>query len=133
MQSGNVSVPSEKGTLYERVGGHKGLSRLLHFFYADVRQHEVIGPIFNRQIQDWPAHILKIAEFWARATGGPSLYSGQMPLKHLALGLEAEHFEHWLAFWDWNCRRHLPAREAEEMSALAHGIGERLRQIVGKV
>jgi hemoglobin len=122
----------EMVSLYERLGGHRGIGRLLHAFYADVRQHETIGPIFNRQIQDWPAHILKITEFWALATGGPSMYAGQMPLKHLALGLEPAHFQHWLALWDFNVRRHLPAAEAEEMSELAHGIGARLREIVGR-
>src|SRR5687767_15571462 len=73
----------------------------------------------------------KIAEFWARATGGPSNYTGQMPMKHLALGLEPKHFAAWLELWDWNCKRHLAPTEAAEMSALAHGIGARLQQIVG--
>jgi hemoglobin len=116
-------------TLFERIGGMEKLRPMLWNFYADVRQHQVIGPIFNARIQNWPEHVAKIAEFWARATGGPSNYAGQMPLKHLALGLAPEHFAAWLALWDWNCKRHLPAAEAEEMSALAHGIGERLRQI----
>jgi hypothetical protein len=53
-----------------------------------------------------------------------------MPLKHLTLGLEPQHFAAWLELWDWNCKRHLPATEATEMSELAHGIGQRLRQIV---
>jgi hemoglobin len=122
---------NEATSLYERLGGHRGLSRLLHSFYADVRQHAVIGPIFNAKIHDWPAHILKITEFWARATGGPSMYAGQMPMKHLTLGLQPEHFQHWLQLWDFNCRRNLGEVEAEEMSNLAHGIGARLRQIVG--
>ena len=107
------------------------LLALLWQFYADVRQHQLIGPVFNVRIQNWPEHVSKIAEFWARATGGPSNYAGQMPLKHLTLGLEPKHFAAWLELWDWNCKRHLPAAEAAEMSALAQGIGRRLRQIVG--
>jgi hemoglobin len=118
-------------SLYQRVGGHAGLSKLLHHFYADVRQHQLIGPIFLQHIHDWPAHIAKIAEFWARATGGPSNYAGQMPVKHLALGLQPAHFETWLALWDFNCARHLAPAESSEMSALAHSIGARLKQIVG--
>lgn len=135
-ESGAMAVagtprPERNVSLYERLGGHPGLSGLLSSFYADVRQHHVIGPIFLRQIDDWPAHIAKITEFWARATGGPSTYSGPMPLKHLPLGLSPNHFEAWLELWDFNCRRCLEATEAGEMSALAHGIGRRLRQIVG--
>jgi hemoglobin len=74
-------------TLFERIGGMEKLRPFLWHFYADVRQHQVIGPIFNARIQNWPEHVAKIAEFWARATGGPSNYAGQMPLKHLALGV----------------------------------------------
>ena len=121
----------EGASLYERIGGHEGIAKLLRHFYADVRQHRLIGPIFNERIQDWAAHLAKIGEFWARATGGPSRYSGQMPLKHLTLGLEPAHFGAWLELWDANCRSYLSPREAEEMSALAHGIGQRLRTIVG--
>jgi hemoglobin len=123
---------SETTSLYQRVGGREGIARLLRLFYADVRQHQVIGPVFNERIKDWPAHIAKISEFWARVTGGPSAYSGQTPLKHLSLGLEPHHFAAWLALWDANCRSYLQPREAEEMSRLAHEIGRRLRSIVSR-
>jgi hypothetical protein len=53
-----------------------------------------------------------------------------MPLKHLPLGLQPEHFRAWLDLWDFNCRRNLPAKEAAEMSQLAQNIGARLKQIV---
>ncbi|MGB8356547.1 MAG: group III truncated hemoglobin [Chthoniobacteraceae bacterium] len=119
-------------TLYDRIGGHQGLARLLKHFYADVRQHHLIGPIFNRQIGDWPGHLAKIGEFWARITGDPSNYSGQMPLKHLALGLEPQHFAVWLELWGFNCRCYLPPEEAGEMSRLAHEIGGRLSNIVSR-
>ena len=118
-------------SLYERIGGREKLLQLLHHFYADVRQHQLIGPIFNRQIQDWPGHIEKIAEFWARVLGGPSSYAGQMPIRHMPLGLQPPHFTAWLQLWDFNCRRHLPAAEAAELSEVAHQIGERLLSIVG--
>ena len=39
--------------LYERLGGHAGILRLLETFYIDVRQHAVLGPIFEERIQDW--------------------------------------------------------------------------------
>ncbi len=119
-----------RSPLYHRIGGHDGLLQLLRHFYADVRQHNVIGPIFNARIQDWPAHVAKIAEFWARVTGGPSTYTGQMPARHLGLGLAPEHFAAWLELWDFNCRRRLAAPEADAMSRLAHEIGERLSGIV---
>ena len=121
----------ESASLFERIGGRDGLRDLLRYFYADVRQHRVIGPIFLRQIDDWPAHLEKIADFWSGATGGPVVYSGPMPMKHLSLSLGEEHFEVWLDLWRRQCRIRLPAREADELIARAEGIGARLRQIVG--
>ena len=45
--------------LYQRIGGHEGISKLLRHFYADVRQDPLIGPIFNAQIKDWKHHRLR--------------------------------------------------------------------------
>jgi hemoglobin len=117
-------------SLYDRVGGQAGLAILLRHFYADVRQHHLIGPIFNQRISDWPAHLVKIGDFWARILGGPSTYSGQMPAKHLSLGLETLHFRTWLELWEFNCLRSLQPQEAREVIQLAQEIGSRLSRIV---
>ncbi len=124
------STPPADRPLYERLGGRPALQQLLRRFYADVRQHRTIGPIFTARIEDWPAHLEKIADFWSGATGGPIRYSGPMPARHVPLGLEEEHFEAWLDLWERQCRALLPPREAGEMIALAQNIGQRLRQIV---
>lgn len=118
-------------SLFERLGGKPGLMRLLNHFYADVRQHQTIGPIFNRQIEDWPQHIEKIAVFWSQITGGPSAYPGGMPARHIPLGLAEEHFQTWLGLWEANCRVWLAPDCAAEMIALAHQIARRLRQFCG--
>ena len=125
-----MNAAIDPGTLYARLGGHEGILRLITPFYVDVRQHHLLGPIFNAQIQDWPAHLAHITDFWARQTGGPSNYGGGFAGAHLQLGIVPEHVEQWLALWDFNCRRHLPAPEAAEMSALARGIGTQLQKIL---
>lgn len=126
-----VNQANTQQCLYDRIGGRGGLNLLLRHFYADVRQHAVLGPVFNKHIDDWPVHLEKIGSFWARLTGGPSGYTGQMPRKHLPLGLEARHFDAWLQLWTFNCRSHLKKAEAEEMICMAHEIGQRLKIIVG--
>jgi hemoglobin len=118
-------------SLYERIGGRESLALLLRHFYSDIRQHNLVGPIFNEKIKDWPAHLETIGSFWARLTGGPSNYSGGMPMKHLSLGLSWSHFQAWLQLWEFNCRKYLKAVEAQEMINLAHEIGRRLRGIIG--
>lgn len=112
------------------MGGRTGLMQLLRQFYTDVRQHHEIGPIFKAQIDNWPVHIEKIADFWSSATGGPPRYAGPMPQRHFPLGLEAHHFEAWLDLWRRNCRIHLGPDEANDMIALAEGIGQRLRWLI---
>ncbi|MFH1499209.1 MAG: group III truncated hemoglobin [Verrucomicrobiota bacterium] len=120
----------EKPTLYERVGGREGLLRLLKYFYADVRQQNDIGPIFGAHVDNWPAHMEKIADFWSGVTGGPARYPGGMPWKHTPLGLEEKHFQAWLGLWRDHCNAHLAPREAAEMIARAEMIGQRLREMI---
>ncbi len=117
---------NDERSLYERLGGHDGILKLIKTFYVDARQHAVLGPIFNARIQDWPAHLDKIADFWALQSGGPTRYRGGFAGAHMSLGLAAEHFQHWLGLWELNNGRHLAAHEAEEMNAIAHELGRRL-------
>lgn len=113
-------------SLYDRLGGHDGILKLIKTFYVDARQHAVLGAIFNAQIQDWPTHLDKIADFWALQAGGPARYRGGFAGAHMSLGLEAEHFQHWLGLWELNNGRHLAPREAQELNAIAHELGRRL-------
>lgn len=122
---------SPSTTLFERLGGRAPLLELLRYFYADVRQHQEIAPIFAAHIEDWPAHIEKIADFWSGVTGGPALYSGPMPFKHLSLGLEERHFQAWLGLWARHCRARLAPAEAAELIMVAETIGQRLRHVAG--
>jgi hemoglobin len=125
-----ASVSDPSATLYGRLGGRPALQQLLKYFYADVRQHAEIAPIFAAHIEDWPAHLEKIADFWSGVTGGPALYSGGMPFKHAPLGLEERHFQAWLGLWARHCRARLAPTEAEELVSIAETIGQRLRQMV---
>ncbi|MBG87174.1 MAG: globin [Verrucomicrobiales bacterium] len=118
------------GCLYANLGGHEGILAFIRPFYMDVRQHKVLGPIFNSHIKDWDSHLAKIAEFWAVQTGGPSKYRGGFAGAHLRLGLKPEFFDHWLGLWDFNCQRQLEPDLAVQMSALAHELARRLKMMV---
>lgn len=113
-------------TLFERIGGLDVIRPLLRRFYADVRQHAEIGPIFDAMIDDWPAHREKIAGFWSTVTGGPVAYAGPMFQVHQQLPLRPEHFAAWLELWARHCRIHLPAEAAEDMIQIARMMARRL-------
>lgn len=118
-------------TVFEVVGGRAALLEFLRHFYADVRQDSVIGPIFNRQIHDWPTHLEKIADFWALQTGGPSGYRGGFGAAHLRLGLEEAHFRRWLMLWELNCKSRLEPAAAAWLIARAHELAGNLRRLLG--
>ena len=125
-----MSDPAVSVPLFDRLGGRPGLLHLLRHFYADVRQQVEIAPIFAAHVEDWPAHLERIADFWSGVTGGPARYGGGMPMKHIPLGLEERHFRAWLGLWARHCQAHLAPAEARELVAAAENIGGRLRQIV---
>lgn len=124
-----VSDTSPGKSLYERLGGHEGILKLIKPFYADIRQHAMLGPIFTAHIPDWPTHLDKITDFWALQTGGVSRYRGGFGAAHVSLGIGAEHFQHWLALWKFNNARQLAPPEASEMNALAQQLAGRLSAI----
>lgn len=126
----SVPLSSRPSSLFDRIGGRPALLHLLKHFYADVRQHQVIGPIFAAHVDNWPAHLEKIADFWSGVTGGPANYSGPMPFKHVPLDLEECHFEAWLGLWGRHCRIWLTAPEAAQLTLAAETIGQRLRHII---
>ena len=53
---------------------------LVHTFYARVRRDPLIGPIFNRVVEDWPAHLDKLCAFWSSVTLMTGRYKGT-PMK----------------------------------------------------
>lgn len=104
------------------------IERVVQVFYAAMRRHEVLGPIFAGHITDWPPHEDKIARFWKRAILYQQVYDGNPMRAHMAAGdVRAEHFPIWLALFDETLRRTLPSHSAAAWSALVHRIGRGLR------
>ena len=76
------------------------ITALVHQFYARIRVHEDLGPIFNGHIDDWPEHLDRLCDFWSSVLLGSGRFSGAPMPKHVALpGLKAELFHQWLALW----------------------------------
>ncbi|MFD1794538.1 group III truncated hemoglobin [Paracoccus aurantiacus] len=104
------------------------IDRVVAVFYAAIRRHEVLGPIFANHVTDWPAHEEKIARFWRNAILYERSYDGNPMRTHIQAGdVRAEHFAPWLMLFDETLRRTLPADAAAGWSALAHRIGGGLR------
>jgi hemoglobin len=109
------------------------VDRLVAAFYARIRKHDVLGPIFARAIApdygpEWQAHEAKIAAFWRNAIGMDRGYRGSPMATHVANGeVRPDHFPLWLETFHATARDVLPPEKAERMSALAERIGRGLR------
>lgn len=97
-------------------------------FYARVRAHPVLGPVFGKHIGDWGAHEAKIARFWRNAILFERSYDGNPMAVHMAAGnVEGPHFAVWLGLFDEVLNAELSPELAQSWSALAHRIGRGLR------
>lgn len=104
------------------------IDRVVAVFYAAIRRHEVLGPVFGAHVADWPEHEAKIAAFWRNAILYERSYDGNPMRVHMqAQDIRPEHFPEWLMLFDETLRRTLPEDTARAWSALAHRIGGSLR------
>lgn len=105
-----------------------GIDAQVAAFYARVRAHEVLGPVFARHVTDWPAHEAKIASFWRNAILHERGYQGRPQQVHMqrpeVLG---EHFPIWLDLFEKTAREVLSPPQADAWNALARRIGEGMR------
>lgn len=105
------------------------ISRVVQAFYAAIRSHPGLGPIFNKHVTDWPSHEEKIIRFWSNAILFERCYNGNPMQKHHETNdVRPQHFEVWLALFDSVLRRELAPETAAAWSALAHRIGAGLRK-----
>lgn len=76
------------------------IKRLVHQFYARIRQDEVLGPIFDAHVDDWDEHLARLSDFWSAILLRTGRFSGAPMPKHAALpGLDAPMFQRWLALF----------------------------------
>ena len=106
-----------------------GLERLVHAFYARVREDPRLGPIFNRAIADWPEHLGKLHAFWSSVMLTSGRYKGQPVPAHVRHRdqITPELFNHWLALWGETARELMTPAAAQALEAKAARIAESLQ------
>jgi hemoglobin len=104
------------------------IARLVDTFYARVREDEMLGPVFNPAIGDWPEHLDKLRAFWSSVMLTSGRYKGSpmaAHLRHRAVITPAM-FAQWLALWRCAAREILVPADAEAIIAKAERIAESL-------
>ncbi|MER5172716.1 group III truncated hemoglobin [Thioclava sp. GXIMD2076] len=104
------------------------IDRVVAAFYARVREHHMLGPVFAAHVTDWPAHEEKVAAFWRGSILHEGDYDGSPMMAHRRAGnVRPGMFPVWLGLFDDTLRRELDPLAAAGWSALAHRIGTSLR------
>ncbi|WP_104018970.1 group III truncated hemoglobin [Roseovarius nitratireducens] len=107
------------------------IERVVTTFYAAVRAHPGLGPVFAAHVTDWPAHEAKVADFWANTILHERGYDGSPIAAHVGAGnVQPGMFSTWLALFDSVLARELRPEQAAAWSALAHRIGRSMRAAV---
>lgn len=80
---------------------------LVRSFYAQVRNHESLGPIFNEIVRDWEIHLVHLSDFWEMILlqNGPGAGKFNPTRVHREVdakvnhAIDQVHFGNWLELW----------------------------------
>ena len=105
------------------------LEQLVDRFYAKVREDEVLGPVFNAAVQDWPEHLEKLTAFWSSVMLTTGRYKGNPMVAHLKHKsvIEPAMFDRWLQLWRETASEVLDGADAAAVAAKAERIAESLQ------
>jgi hemoglobin len=108
------------------------IDAVLARFYARIRVHPQLGPVFNGHIgttdAQWATHIALITRFWRGAILREPGYDGNPMRAHMQAGnVQPEHFDPWIALFEEVATDTLPTDTARAWIALVHRIRRGLR------
>ncbi len=87
------------------ITGRGDIQVLVHAFYDKIRSNSELGPIFNKAIDDWDAHLIHLTDFWESQLFQKNVFSGNPLKKHVEVDLANNHtitndlFGLWLQIW----------------------------------
>jgi len=74
---------------------------LVDTFYGKIQQDDMLGIIFNQNIQDrWPQHLEKMYRFWQTILLDEYTYDGRPFPPHAHLPISKIHFDQWLSIFE---------------------------------
>ena len=103
--------------------------RLVHAFYAKIRNDAILGPIFARVIgDDWDPHLAKMCDFWSSVMLMSGRYKGNPMIAHMRLKMvRPEHFARWLELFHATALEECPPSIAVQFGARADNIARSLQ------
>lgn len=85
-------------------------------FYSEVRDDEMIGPIFGGRIEPerWPVHLERMSNFWNTVLFGAPDYRGNPFSHHISLNIDERHFNRWITLFKSVVNKHYEGPKADE-------------------
>lgn len=113
------------------------IDRVMAVFYARIRAHSELGPVFVAHIGDsdaeWADHIDKIGRFWRNAILRDPVYDGNPMMVHMAArDVKVPHFGPWLEMFEQVVRSELPKGSADAWVTLAQRIARGFKMQLGE-
>jgi hemoglobin len=100
---------------------------LVHAFYGRVRADPQLGPIFEREVKDWDAHLAKLCDFWSSVMLMTGRFKGAPMAAHARLeDIQPAHFARWLELFGQTADKVCPPRAADLFQSKARTIGRSL-------
>lgn len=87
------------------ISNRDHINLLVRTFYAKIRLHHILGPIFNYVITDWEGHFELLTDFWETQLFLKRKYHGNPVVAHQEVDdkvnhtITSEHFGLWLNLW----------------------------------
>ncbi|MDH5609574.1 MAG: group III truncated hemoglobin [Cyclobacteriaceae bacterium] len=114
------------------IENRQDVELLVRTFYGKVRDHEVLGPIFNEKINDWESHLIQLVDFWESMLLMVNKYQGNPMQAHIEVdahfdhSIEQAHFGHWLELWLTTLHEHFDGIHAETAKERARNMSHML-------
>lgn len=104
----------------------ENISLMVDRFYAGVRTHPSLGPVFNPRLEGrWDRHLAQMKDFWSSVLLQSGRYEGYPLGAHFGVpGMEREHFADWLDLF----RETLDSVYEERPADFIHAAAVRMAQ-----
>lgn len=126
-----MSISERRNELVAEMMARTGIDgpmieRLVHAFYAKVREDDLLGPVFDARIENWDKHLQRMCVFWSSVTLRTGAYRGSPMQLHAPLPVDAQHFDRWLSLFEETANEVCPPNAAEHFVMSAKRIAQSL-------
>lgn len=109
------------------------VAQLVDEFYAKVWEDPLIGPVFERYVNDWDQHLPQMVAFWRKTVLYTGTYNGRPMEAHMRIpGLGEAHFERWLKLWSATVHEVVPAHAQQDFILAAQRIATSIVAVLNR-